>query len=445
MQSKKIIGTIRVEIITESLAINGLSNERIDFEVGENTTVGSVRKRLKDELGLPNINCIAFIYCGNPIADDVDTNCILGDHGSQQIVHAVLSGIDASFVHTSAILQKKQADRQKTKVQQEKEQIKKNRSELAELKTKAEQLQKTVDDQEKSIRKLVFSGIDVNDVQVLNKTRAEGQRKEKTFNNSKDELTKVKIEVEKSEEALENKIKPREESLFSAICENNVKLFNETFEKFPNKTDILDLRLEWKDRNRNAFSATALFEAAKSGSIEIVKKLLEIPEIAIDEKVLTMHYIPAVCPEINQTPLGIAIQNGYLDVVKLLLSKGANPDCFHWGSSPNVQVTNVVDMYKYRANIKEELHSWVYQNITLPVKKHSDFFKEHFKQDKADKLQVANLIIDVLEGKKDASVLTQLDDKQTLAINDGRLKVAFEAIKPQLPKATDVTKALQRS
>jgi ankyrin repeat protein len=63
------------------------------------------------------------------------------------------------------------------------------------------------------------------------------------------------------------------------------------------------------------FGHTALFYAASNGQLEVVKLLLEKGAGAdIDGK---NH---------NGTPLLFAAQNGDIDVVKLLLAKGANPN-----------------------------------------------------------------------------------------------------------------------
>lgn len=233
--------------------------------------------------------------------------------------------------------------------------------------------------------------------------------------------------------------KSKEWSLFKAIFENNILSFNKAFKKFSNKAEILNCRYPISLKTGDTYYFTPLFMAAEKGFIEIVKKLLEIPEINIDEEVI--FHPPAQCFSTCHTPLGKAIENSLqfntLEVIKLLLSKGANPNCSYSGSVDPL-TTALVNIYKYRITITNELHSWLYENITLPVKTHFTFFKEHFRQDKVDKLEVVNLIIDVLEGKQDASVLNNLTERQDLAIDDGRLKVAFDNIRSQLPEAKTV-------
>lgn len=365
--------------ISDKTLIECLDGKTRSLEIGRDATLGEIREKLKEAIGLSDINCIRFKVNG----DDIEDNVLASKHDFFQKgteIHAVLSNLPESFFTNNKKLEKIQTDHQKAKKEREEENAKraleKNRSDLAQAQAKVEQLQASLNKKTKSAREL----------------------------------------------------------LFQAIRKNNIVLFNETFEKFPNKADILQLRFVRQNHHRDNISFTPLFEAARIGSVEIVNKLLEVPGINIDEKVLTQHFIPAVCPNVRQTPLGIAIQNGHLGVVKLLLSKGANPDCSYW-NSPNAQVTAVVNMYKYRMEIEKELHSWWYEDIILPVKntakKHCAFFKEHFPHEKAVKLEAANLITDVLEGKKNASVFQNLTEKQKLAIGDGRLKEAFEKLSDQ--------------
>lgn len=256
--------------------------------------------------------------------------------------------------------------------------------------------------------------------------------------------SKKRLETAKTE--LSKRSKSPAAILFEAIQENNLELLElaltyrsyglDAMElgKSESPTDqgdsaILKARMQVRDEGGKLLSLTPLYVAAQNGSTQIVERLLKIPGIDINQTVF-LFYIRGLNSDFRQSPLDVAIKNQHLGVVKLLLAHGAKRDSLCFRDTP---VARVADMYWYRNEITKELHSWGYQNITAPIKEKIAFFKAHFPQDKAVKLEVAKLIIDVLEGKQDASVLDNLNAKQKLAIGDGRLKVAFENIRDQLP------------
>ena len=75
---------------------------------------------------------------------------------------------------------------------------------------------------------------------------------------------------------------------------------------------------------------TPLSGAAGSGNLEVVRVLLQVPEIAVN-----------LAREDGLTPLVIASQEGYKDIVRLLLRKGADPNREHNSGLNPLQVASL--------------------------------------------------------------------------------------------------------
>lgn len=95
---------------------------------------------------------------------------------------------------------------------------------------------------------------------------------------------------------------------------------NELIIKFPNKEEILDYILAQRGithfEKRLAAGKTLLFDACEKGQVAVVGYLL---------KKSSKESIDKVCTKQKLTPLYIASQNGYADIVELLLKANARP------------------------------------------------------------------------------------------------------------------------
>ncbi len=246
-------------------------------------------------------------------------------------------------------------------------------------------------------------------------------------------------------ELYESLIKPNGQSLFDAIEQNNLNLFEQLVKDYKTKNKNFKLSQVTLAEEYSYFitpGSSLLYFAAAVGSTAIIEFLLKDEEIkkTISNKRIVLEWIPSVRPEYVETPLSAAIRHGNFEATKLLLLSGAkfDPDkyynqCYEGdaGKQPN-KISALIDLYKYRSDIDKELNSFFYKKVVSPlkaqIKANITFFKEPFPYEKSVKSQLANLLINIFEGKELASKLDELTPEQIAALQDGRLKTAYDQV-----------------
>jgi|GEM_PF-6059397 len=194
-------------------------------------------------------------------------------------------------------------------------------------------------------------------------------------------------------------IKPNGQSLFDAIEQNNLKLFEQLVKDYKTKNKNFTLSQVTLKEGSSYFvtaGSSLLYFAAAAGSTSMIELLLKDQEIkqTINNKRTVLEWIPSVRPEYVETPLSAAIRHGYFEATKLLLLSGAefDPDKYYnqcykgdAGEQPN-KISALIDLYKYRSDIDKELNSFFYQKIVSPlkaqIKAKITFFKEPFPYEK---------------------------------------------------------------